>query len=130
MIYYGFMEASSRGQLLPSSRVAYVACKALASIPNAPPLFRRCLTAGALLWINRVEYGVHARVLRAEYGPRGDAVGFCGILVPLRLLAKTPVVIQRGLCALIIAAARVARAGLCGSQPASLRHRAGVASMA
>ena len=29
-----------------------------------------------------VEYGVHARVLRAEYGPRGDAVGFCGIPLP------------------------------------------------
>ena len=69
--------------------LAYVACKALASIPNAPPLFGRCADrcGSVILWLNPGwSYGVHARVLRAEYGPRGDAVGVRRVLVPLQFV--------------------------------------------
>ena len=87
--------------------LAYVACKALASIPNAPPLFGRCADrcGSVILWLNpgwstvcTLAFCAPSTVLAAMLS------AFAVFLFLFSLLAKTPVVIQRGLCALIIAA--------------------------
>ena len=87
--------------------LVYVACKALASIPNAPPLFGRCADrcGSVILWLNpgwstvcTLAFCAPSTVLAAMLS------AFAVFLFLFSLLAKTPVVIQRGLCALIIAA--------------------------
>jgi hypothetical protein len=87
--------------------LVYVACKALASIPNAPPLFGRCADrcGSVLMWINpgwstvcTLAFCAPSTVLAAMLS------AFAVFLFLFSLLAKTPVVVQRGLCALIIAA--------------------------